>query len=111
MRACSGGCTSLAFRVGVAAEAGVSVDLEGRDITESFDTCGPRGCMAEAELAVGAEVATTLWMGRPITMRLIEGSEREPMTGMLPAHGFRAGLKELIRLRRHEGRALARRGG
>lgn len=94
---------------GIAAEAGVSVNLEGRDVTESFDACGQRGCMAEAELAVGAEVATALWMGRPITIRLIEGGEREPMTGMLPAYGFSAGLKELIRLRRQEGRALARR--
>ena len=92
---------------GVAAEAGISVELAGRNVAESFDACGPRGCMTEAEPVVGAEVASALWQGRSITIRLVGGGEREPESGMLPAHGFRAGLKELIRLRRHEAKAMA----
>ena len=108
------GRESVLWRVHVAGSsagakigAGIAVDLAGRSITETFDACGPRGCMAEAEPAVGAEVASALWQGRPITIRLMGAGDREPETGMLASHGFRAGLKELIRLRRHEARALA----
>lgn len=108
------GRESILWRVHVArrvsagaGDGGVSVELPGRKVLEAFDACGNHGCMAEAEPAVGAEVASTLWLGRPITITLGGAGDREPETGMLPAHGFRAGLKELIRLRRQEARPLA----
>lgn len=108
------GRESILWRVHVArspdlaaAGGGIAVDLPGRNLLETFDACGNLGCMAEAEPAIGAEVASALWLGQPITISLGGAGEREPETGMLLAHGFRAGLKELIRLRRQEARSLA----
>lgn len=89
------------------AAGGVSWQMADRHASESFDACGRSGCLAEADPRQSAEVATWLWSGRPLPVALGRGADGTDMTSVLPAHGFRAGLSELIRLRRQEVRALA----
>lgn len=91
----------------VEAAGGIAVQYGDRETTERFDACGRRGCMAEAEPKLSAEVASWLWAGRSMTISLGRTETGTPQMGVLPAYGFQHGLTELIRLRRHETRAVA----
>lgn len=91
----------------VEAEGGIAVQLSGREVAEPFDACGRRGCMTEAGPGVSAEVASSLWTGRTVSISLGRAGPAAQLIGILPAHGFRLGMNELIRLRRIEGRAIA----
>jgi invasion protein IalB len=106
------GRESVLWRVHVAREvvpaekeAGVSWQVAGLEASVPFDACGRRGCLAEADPRRSAEVASWLWGGRPLPIALGRRSDGSDLVGLLPAHGFRVGLTELIRLRRQEGRS------
>ncbi len=78
--------------------------LEDAERAEFFPACTPAGCLMEAGPRHAGDVATRLWEGRSIDVRI------SLTTGLavaltLPAVGFRAGLKELVRLRRDETRS------
>jgi invasion protein IalB len=88
-------------------EGGIGVQMAARRLVERFDVCSRRGCIAEAEPEVGAEVASALSLGRPVAISLESRDRGEPIVGMLPAYGFRQGIAELIRLRRSELKPLA----
>jgi invasion protein IalB len=87
--------------------ASIGIGLPDRSAIEPFDACGRRGCMAEAEPRISAEVASTLWAGRTITISMAGAGTGRDLAAMLPSHGFRDGLTELIRLRRNETKAVA----
>ncbi|MEQ1612354.1 MAG: hypothetical protein ABL904_06345 [Hyphomicrobiaceae bacterium] len=75
-------------------------------VRKTFDDCGRRGCQMEAEVGVGARIASRLWDGGNIKIDL------RPAPGIvfnqiIPAAGFRRGLIELSRLKRQEQRVLA----
>lgn len=80
---------------------GVRYRLEDAERTELFPACAAAGCLMEVSLRHAGDVATRLWEGRSIDVRisLTTGAVAD-LT--LPAAGFRAGLKELVRLRRDE---------
>jgi len=110
-----GGRESVLWRVHVgrtdpAAERAlrIGIQLPGRATSEAFNTCGRRGCMTEASVTLSAEVVNSLTSGRPIELSLTAPGSDEPLTGALPVQQFRAGLVELIKLRREEARAMAR---
>ena len=88
-------------------QGGILVEMAGRQSAEPFDACGRRGCMAEAAPRLSGEVASWLWMGRPMSISLGQSAAGAALGGVLPAHGFRRGLAELMRLRRQEARAVA----
>lgn len=77
------------------------------EYTERFAACGPSGCIMEAHLGHAGEVATRLWDGSPVSLEVMLSSGRT-VTVALPAKGFRAGLGELVRLRREETRSTRR---
>ena len=77
--------------------------LEDGEHAELFPACAVAGCLMEASVRGAGDVATRLWEGRSIEVRISLGTGG-PMTLTLPAAGFRAGLKELVRLRREESR-------
>lgn len=75
--------------------------LEDVERAEVFPACSPAGCLMEATSRHAGDVATRLWEGRSIDVSI----SMMPGGGIsltLPATGFRAGLKELVRLRRDE---------
>ena len=61
----------------------------------------------EANLLHGGEVATRLWDGQDIALSVTLASGRIVELS-LPARGFRAGMAELVRLRRDELRSALR---
>jgi hypothetical protein len=77
--------------------------LEDAERAELFPACAAAGCLMEAGLRRAGDVATRLWEGRSIDVR-ISLATGAALTLTLPAAGFRAGLKELVRLRREESR-------
>jgi hypothetical protein len=58
----------------------------------------------EANVYRAGAVVTRLWDGQSLDLQVDLGTQ-PPIRMTLPAAGFRAGLKELIRLRREEIRA------
>jgi invasion protein IalB len=77
--------------------------LEESERIELFPACAAAGCLMEASLRHAGDVATRLWEGRSIDVRIsLTSGAIADLT--LPAVGFRAGLKELVRLRRDESR-------
>ena len=103
------GRESLLWRVHVARDlgsvekdSGVVVRWSARELSKTFDACGAYGCLAEAEPVASAEVAAALWSGRAVSISLASGDQQDRIVGLLPTHGFKQGLAELIRLRRSE---------
>ena len=86
----------------------VSYRLVSTVHTEAFPACGARGCLMEGHLRRASEVVSRLWEGRPLDLDVRVGSST-PFAVTLPAGGFRAAFKELVRLRREEVRAYGRR--
>lgn len=82
--------------------------LDEAERTEPFPACTATGCLMEANIRHAADVATRLWDGQPLHLHIRLRSD-PPLDLTLPAAGFRAGLKELVRLRREEARAAGRR--
>jgi invasion protein IalB len=82
----------------------IQYQLDGTEHTEVFPACAPAGCLMEANVRRAGSVVTRLWEGQALELRVDLGTQ-PPIVMMLPAAGFRAGLKELIRLRREEMRA------
>ena len=98
---------SIDLTSGVAGRHGsgrIHYRLDGNEQTEVFPTCAPTGCMMEANVQRTGAVTTHLWDGHALDLRVDLGTQ-PTMEMTLPAAGFRAGLKELIRLRRVEMRA------
>lgn len=72
-----------------------------RRFSERFPACTPAGCMLEIRAKSAGMIATDLAAGTSLTLDLNdEGSA--PARLNVPARGYRAGLAELIRLRRAE---------
>lgn len=71
------------------------------ELTDKFSTCVPAGCMMEASLKNAGAVVSALWDGTPIELRMPEPGAGEQIV-RVSARGFKAGLAELIRLRRDE---------
>lgn len=82
----------------------VQFEFSGRAHVEPFDACTGARCLMEAGVVVAAEAATQLWEGRSVTLRLSPSAELA-LDITLPAGGFRAGLKELGRLKGREDHA------
>jgi invasion protein IalB len=82
-------------------------NMDGAEQTEVFPACAPTGCLMEANVRRAGSVVTHLWDGQALDLRVDLGTQ-PPIQMTLPAAGFRAGLKELIRLRREELRARGR---
>jgi invasion protein IalB len=82
--------------------------LDGADRNERFAACAPAGCLMEAGVRNSGDVATRLWDGRDLKIHIRLGAAEE-LQVVLPAHGYRAALKELVRLRREERRPSGRR--
>jgi invasion protein IalB len=105
-----GGREVLLWRLHVIADlvrtGGLEIVMAKRRRPESFDVCGRIGCMAETETRLSAEAANWLWDGKAIEIQLA-GENGHALAATLPGLGFRAGLSELIRLRRLESRTLA----
>jgi hypothetical protein len=78
--------------------------LEDAERTELFPACTAAGCLMESGPRTAGDVATRLWEGRSIDVR-ISLTTAPAVALTLPSAGFRAGLKELVRLRREEMRA------
>ncbi len=87
---------------------GIRYSLGPVEHVERFAACAPAGCMMEANLLRGGDVATRLWDGSDVPFSVTLASGRV-IDVMLPALGFRAGLAELVRQRREETRSAARR--
>ncbi len=101
---------SMAMTAGVAGRHGrgrIHYELEGAEQTEVFPACAPTGCLMEANVWRAGSVATSLWDGRPLDLRVELGTQ-PPILMTVPAAGFKSGLKELMRLRREEVRASRR---
>ncbi len=77
------------------------------EYVERFAACAPSGCMMEANLLRGGEVATRLWDGEDVQLSVTLASGRA-IDVVVPALGFRASLAELVRQRREEMRSAAR---
>lgn len=75
---------------------------------EKFPTCGPRGCLMEANAMRAGSVATRLASDRPVDLSIRIGNG-DSHSIQLPTNGFRAALSELVRLRQEEQRAWHRR--
>lgn len=75
--------------------------LGGPEYTETFPACTAAGCLMEARLRHAGDVATRLWEGKTIEVRIAPASG-EALVLTLPAAGFRPGFKDLVRLRREE---------
>lgn len=71
------------------------------ELADRFSTCAPAGCMMEANLRHAGVVVSGMWDGVPVDFR-IPDSGGTPQVVRVPARGFRAGLAELMRLRREE---------
>ena len=102
---------SVALTAGVAGRHGsgrVHYQLDEAEHAELFPACALTGCLMEANVRRTGTVATSLWDGRPLDLRIDLGT-LPPILMTLPATGFQAGLKELVRLRREEMRAAGRR--
>jgi invasion protein IalB len=82
--------------------------LSDAERTEPFPVCTRSACLMEANIHHAGDVATRLWDGQPVNLHIRLRSEA-PLDVTLPAAGFRAGLKELVRLRREEARASGKR--
>lgn len=98
---------STALTAGVAGRHGsgrIHYQLDGAEHTEVFPACALTGCLMEANVRRAGTVATNLWDGHALDLRVDLGTQ-PPIPMTLPAAGFRAGLKELVRLRREEMRA------
>jgi invasion protein IalB len=78
--------------------------LDGTEHTEVFPACAASACLMEANVRRAGSVVTHLWDGQTLDLHVDLGTQ-PPIQMTLPADGFRAGLKELIRLRREEMRA------
>jgi hypothetical protein len=85
----------------VRARGEVRYRLEDVERAELFPVCAAAGCLMEASVHHAGEVATRLWDGRSIDIRISLATD-VPMILTLPAIGFRVGFKELVRLRRDE---------
>ena len=72
-----------------------------------FDGCSLAGCLMEADMTTSARLATRLWEGQEseLTVEPVRGLK---LTATVTAHGVRAGLAELARLKRAEDKVLAR---
>lgn len=81
----------------------VRYSLAQSEQREIFSACVSQGCLMEANVKRGGRVASELWEGHPLVLDVETGTGRS-MRVTLPAKDFRAGLKELIRLRREEDR-------
>lgn len=81
----------------------IRYDVGRGEYSERFSTCVPAGCMMEANVRHAGEVATRLWEGRAVDLDVPLPSGRTVRV-QLPADGFRLALRELVRLRREEGR-------
>jgi hypothetical protein len=81
--------------------------LEGRQLGASFTTCVEMGCVLETGPLRAGDVASVLWDGRAIPLE-VEMAGGRVATVHISAEGFRAALRELMRLRRIE-RAASRR--
>ncbi len=105
-----GGREVLLWRLHVVADivrtGGLDVVLGKRRTNETFDVCGRIGCIVETETRLSTDAANWLWDGKSIGVRLGVAGPGE-FRAILPATGFRAGLAELMRLRRLETRSLA----
>jgi hypothetical protein len=103
-----GNTTGTPVRI-AGAVAAVPVPLAARYVIdgiarqERFPACAAPGCLMEADMPSGGRVATELWEGRPVSVQ-VDGGTQPPQAVTLPANGFRAALKELIRLRHAENR-------
>ena len=86
---------------------GIRYSLGTAEHMERFAACAPAGCMMEANLLRGGDVATRLWDGTDVPLSVALASGRV-IDVVLPALGFRAGLAELVRQRREETRSAAR---
>jgi invasion protein IalB len=82
--------------------------LHAAERSEPFPACTESACLMEANIRHAGEVATHLWDGKPLDLHIWLHSDRA-VDVTLPAAGFRAGLKELVRLRREEVRAAGKR--
>ena len=82
----------------------IRYELDGTEHTEVFPACAPAGCLMEANVRRAGAVVTRLWDGRALDLQVDLGTQ-PPFQMTLPAAGFRAGLKELVRLRHEEMRA------
>jgi hypothetical protein len=75
-------------------------------VQKSFDGCGRAGCLLEADVAVGGRIAARLADGAGIEID-VRPAPGVLVTRAVAAEGFRAGWRELARLRRSERRLLA----
>jgi len=105
-----GGRESVVWRVQVDGVDGERDHLElnvgGKRAVKPFLGCGQSGCLVEADVKLSSEAANILWDGAALSLAVV----RDGRTGHiwhLSAAGFQAALRELARLRREEGRALA----
>lgn len=71
------------------------------ELADKFSTCAAAGCMMEANLRHAGVVVSGLWDGHAVRLRLPAQTNGEQVV-RVPARGFRAGLAELMRLRREE---------
>lgn len=90
-----------------ASTRGVHYRLGETEYVERFSKCAAAGCIMEANLLRGGQVATSLWDGNDIALAVTLGSGATARFS-LPARGFRAGLAELVRQRRDEFHATRR---
>ena len=90
-----------------ASKRSIRYSLGHGDYVERFSKCEATGCIMEANLLHGGEVATRLWDGRDVALFITLASGRVVELS-LPARGFRAGMAELVRLRRDELRSARR---
>ena len=90
-----------------ASTQGIRYHLKDGWHVERFSKCAAAGCIMEANLLRGGEVATDLWDGNGVGLAITLASGRS-IEIALPAQGFRAGLAELVRRRRDEFRAARR---
>lgn len=74
---------------------------------ERYAACAPKGCIMEAALARGSRVATRLWDGASVELE-VSLSADQTVLATLPERGFRAALRELVRLRQEEMRGPRR---
>lgn len=89
------------------ARGAVSYRLISTVHSEGFPACGAKGCLMEGHIRRASDVVSRLWEGRPLDLDVRVGSST-PFAVTLPAGGFRAAFKELVRLRREEVRAHGR---
>ena len=78
--------------------AAIRYSIGAKAYEERFVACGRDGCLMEAALAASSEIATRLWDGIAIDLK-VAGQGRQVIQSILPSRGFRAALSELMRLR------------